>query len=135
MAYQIYDSEKYLGFQSTNKNLEDLFKESFHALMKIICGQITIIETETQEIKITGTGIEDLFAKFYTHVLSDLTDHSLLYSKIKKFQFSKDFHELSVTVSGDKSEHYNFTNDIKKLDNVSISSDISGWTLDAKFNI
>jgi len=115
MPYKFIEHTADVQFQATGDTLEEAFKESLNALKETVCGNITILEQETKELKIQGTDLVNLLQKFLEEFLFLLDSEDFLVSQIKNISINQETNELTVTISGDKAENYNFTNDVKAV--------------------
>lgn len=115
MTYHFLDHTADVKFAVEAEKLEDAFIESSKALREAICGNITILEQETKKIEIQGTNLENLLYKFLEEFLVLLDSEDFLLSTISSLTIDKETFKLTATLTGDKADHYKFTNDVKAV--------------------
>jgi len=115
MAYHFLDHTADVKFVAEADTLENVFIESAKALQESICGKITILEQQTKEIHVEGTGLENLLYKFLEEFLVLLDSEDFLLSNVKTIEIDQNSFKLKATISGDKTENYKFTNDVKAI--------------------
>lgn len=115
MAYHFLDHTADVKFVAEADTLENVFIESAKALQESICGKIIILEQQTKEIQVEGTGLENLLYKFLEEFLVLLDSEDFLLSNIKTIEIDQNSFKLKATISGDKTENYKFTNDVKAV--------------------
>jgi SHS2 domain-containing protein len=115
MTYHFLDHTADVKFVAEADTLENAFIESAKALQESICGKITILEQLTKDIQIEGTSLENLLYKFLEEFLVLLDSEDFLFSNIKNIQIDPKLFKLNATITGDKTENYKFTNDVKAV--------------------
>jgi SHS2 domain-containing protein len=101
------------------------------ALKETICGDIGILELEKREIKIEGTDLSNLLYKFLEEFIILLDSEDFMFSKIDPVVIDKEKLTLTATVTGDKGEHYSFTNDVKAVtyNDMTIKEEDGKWII------
>ena len=115
MAYNFLDHTADVKFITEAETMEKAFIESAMALQEAICGKITILEQETKTIEIQGISLENLLYKFLEEFLVLLDSEDFLVSSIKEIEINQETFQLKAIISGDKTENYKFTNDVKAV--------------------
>ena len=115
MSYRFLEHTADVKFQADGKTIEEVFTNSALALKETICGKITVLGQETREIKVEGDNIEGLLYNFLEEFLFLLDSEGFLVSEIKEIKIDKEKFKLTAVVSGDKADHYKFTNDVKAV--------------------
>ncbi|MBU2562112.1 MAG: archease [Nanoarchaeota archaeon] len=104
-----------IKFQSFGKSLEEVFKNSALALKEIISGKIKIKDSQTKKIEIQGRDIQSLLYNFLEEFLYLLDAENFLFNNVKEIKINSKKFKLTATLTGDSSEKYKFTNDIKAI--------------------
>ncbi len=115
MTYHFLDHTADVKFSAEADTLENTFVESAKALKEAICGNIIILEQETKTIEIQGTNLENLLYKFLEEFLIFFDSEDFLLSNIPAITIDKETFKLTATITGDKGDHYKFTNDVKAI--------------------
>jgi SHS2 domain-containing protein len=115
MTYHFLDHTADVKFSAEADTLENAFIESAKALKEAICGNIIILEQETKTLEVQGTNLESLMYKFLEEFLVLLDSEDFLLSNIQTIQIDQTNFKLTTTVTGDKADHYKFTNDVKAI--------------------
>lgn len=115
MTYHFLDHTADVKFAAEAETLEDTFIESSKALSEAICGNITILEQETKNLEVQGTNLENLLYKFLEEFLVLLDSEDFLLSTVTSLTIDKETFKLTATITGDKADHYKFTNDVKAV--------------------
>jgi SHS2 domain-containing protein len=115
MAYNFLEHTADVKFQAEAENLEEAFKESASALKETICGDINILELVKKELKIEGTDLQNLLYKFLEEFIVLLDSEDFMFAKVETIKIDKEKFTLEATITGDKGEHYSFTNDVKAV--------------------
>ena len=115
MSYHFLDHTADVKFVAEADTLENVFVESAKALQESICGKITILEQETKTFEMQGDNLENLLYKFLEEFLVLLDSQDFLFSKITKLSIDPKSFKLNATITGDKTENYKFTNDVKAV--------------------
>lgn len=101
-----------IKFQAFGKNLEKTFENSALALKEIMFGKIKVKEKIRKKFQIQGKDNLSLLYKFLEEFLFLLDAENFIFEKVKvKIKKNK----LEAEISGDKSENYKFTNDVKAI--------------------
>jgi SHS2 domain-containing protein len=115
MAYNFLEHTADVKFKAEAETLEEAFKESARALKETICGDINILELEKKELKIEGTDLQNLLYKFLEEFIALLDSEDFMFSKIEELKIDQEKFTLEAKITGDKAEHYSFTNDVKAI--------------------
>lgn len=115
MNYKFLSHTADVKFQATGNTLEELFSEAFLALMETVSGKITILNQTKKTISIKGDDLGNLMYKFLEEFLFMLDSEDFLAAKIESITINEKELSLVAEISGDKGEHYNFTNDVKAI--------------------
>jgi SHS2 domain-containing protein len=115
MTYHFLDHTADVKFSAEADTLENVFVESANALKEAICGNITILEQETKTIEVQGTNLESLIYKFLEEFLVLLDSEDFLLSNITSLELDQQTFKITATITGDKADHYKFTNDVKAV--------------------
>jgi len=99
MPYKFIEHTADVQFQATGDTLEEAFKESLNALKETVCGNITILEQETKELKIQGTDLVNLLQKFLEEFLFLLDSEDFLVSQIKNISINHFRFSISSLIS------------------------------------
>jgi SHS2 domain-containing protein len=129
MTYTFLEHTADVKFQAESENLEGAFIESAYAMKETICGEINVLDLEKKEIELKGTDLENLLYKFLEEFLVLLDSEGFLLSKIEEIKINKENFSLNAKISGDKAEHYRFTNDVKAVtyNEMSVKQTDKGW--------
>jgi len=115
MEYKFLEHTADVKFQAFGNTLEEAFVSSFYALKETICGKISVSKDIRKELVIEGTDISNLLYKFLEEFLFLLDSENFLASEIERIELDEKENKLKITVLGDKSENYSFTNDVKAV--------------------
>lgn len=115
MTYNFLEHTADVKFVAEAETIEKLFIEASMALKESICGKIIILSQYMKNIEIRGDNLENLLYKFLEEFLFLLDSEDFLISEMKEIEIDKENFVLKATISGDKSEHYKFTNDVKAI--------------------
>jgi len=115
MVYHFSEHTADVKFNTEAITIEEAFVDSAMALQEAICGKITILEQETKTFEIQGTNLENLLYKFLEEFLVLLDSEDFLFSKVSNLGLDQQTFKLTATVTGDKVDHYKFTNDVKAV--------------------
>ena len=131
MVHRFLEHTADVKFQVEADSLEEAFKESALALKETICGDINILELEKREIKIEGTDLSNLLYKFLEEFLVLLDSEDFMFSKIESIKIDKEKFTIIASITGDKGEHYSFTNDVKAVtyNDMTVKEDNGKWTI------
>lgn len=115
MVYNFLEHTADVKFVAEADTLENTFIDSAMALQEAICGKITILEQETKNLEVQGTNLENLLYKFLEEFIVLLDSEDFLFSNISSLTIDKETFKLTATITGDKGDHYKFTNDVKAI--------------------
>jgi len=115
MTYHFLEHTADVKFSAEAETLEEVFVSSAMALKEAICGKITILKQETKTFEIQGTNLENLLYKFLEEFLVIFDSEDYLVSNIKDIKIDITNFKLTATITGDKGDHYKFTNDVKAV--------------------
>lgn len=115
MVYNFLDHTADVKFIAEAETIENVFIDSAKALQEAICGKITILEQETKVIEIQGTNLENLLYKFLEEFLIIFDSEDFLLSNVSNLEIDQQNFKIKATITGDKGEHYKFTNDVKAI--------------------
>ncbi len=115
MVYHFLEHTADVKFIAEADTIENTFVDSAKALQEAICGKITILEQETKTLEIQGTNLENLLYKFLEEFLVLLDSEDFLLSEIPSLKIDNENFKLTATITGDKGDHYKFTNDVKAV--------------------
>ena len=115
MTYTFLEHTADVKFKAEAKTLEEAFILSAEALNETIYGKIKILEQEEKTIEIEGKDLEGLLYNFLEEFLFLLDSEDFLVSKVKEIKIDQEKFKLHAKLLGDKSEKYNFTNDVKAI--------------------
>lgn len=115
MTYHFLEHTADVKFSAEAPSLEEVFTSSAMALKEAICGKITILEQETKTLEIQGTNLENLLYKFLEEFLVIFDSEDYLISNVKDIKIDTTTFKLTATITGDKADHYKFTNDVKAV--------------------
>ena len=115
MVYRFLEHTADIKFVAEGKTLEEAFVASAEALKDSICGQIVVMEQQTKKLEVEGNNLENLLYNFLEEFLVLFDSEDFLLSKISDIKIDQEKFKLTATVSGDKTENYKFTNDVKAV--------------------
>ncbi len=115
MVYNFLDHTADVKFHVESETLEEAFKDSVKALKETSHGNINILNLEKKDIKIEGTDIINLFYKFLEEFIFLLDSENFLVSEINEIKIDQENFLIHAKISGDKADHYSFTNDVKAI--------------------
>jgi len=118
MPYRFLEHTADVKFLAEGKTIEEAFLSAFSALNETIKGKIKVKNRIKKKISVSGTDLENLLYKFLEEFLFLLDSQGFLAGKIEKIKINekseKNF-ELKAEISGDKSDNYKFTNNVKAI--------------------
>ena len=115
MTYTFLEHTADVKFLAEANSLEEVFIESANALKESICGKIIVLEQIKKEIEIKGSNIESLLYNFLEEFIVLLETEDFLISKIESLSIDRKHFIIKTTISGDKTDNYKFTNDVKAI--------------------
>ena len=115
MTYTFLEHTADVKFIAEGETLEDAFKESVMALKEAICGDIPVLEQITKEVIVQGTNMESLLYNFLEEFIVLLDSEDFLVSQVTKIEINQKDFSIKATITGDKTDNYKFTNDVKAV--------------------
>lgn len=115
MTYNFLEHTADVKFLAEADSLENVLIESAKALKETICGNIIVLGQETKTIEIVGQNMENLLYSFLEEFLVLLDSEDFLLSEIIEISADKEQFKIKATITGDKTDNYKFTNDVKAI--------------------
>lgn len=137
MAYHFLEHTADVKFRVESDSLEEAFKDSAQALKETICGNINILELEKKEINLEGTDLPNLLYKFLEEFIFLLDSENFLVSKIEELIINLENFTLKAKITGDKADHYSFTNDVKAVtyNEMIVKQENSKWIIETLLDV
>jgi len=115
MSYKFLSHTADLKVLVKEKNINNAFSNSVLALKETICGKIKIKPKIKKKISVKGEDLGSLFYNFLEEFLFLLDAKGFILSKIEMLKIDEKNFKISAEVSGDKTENYKFSNNVKAI--------------------
>jgi SHS2 domain-containing protein len=118
MAYKFIPHTADIKIHVEAPTIEKAFTDSALALQESILGQkLKIKQTKEKLIKIKGHDLERLLYEFMEEFIYLIETKNFILSKVNKIEIENRNGkiELNATISGDNSENYKFSNNVKAI--------------------
>jgi len=117
MKFKFLEHTADMKFQGFGKTLEEAFENAALALQEVITKGIKIKPIIKKTIKVEGKDKEALLYNFLEEFLFLLDAEDFLLSKFEnlKIKEKSGIYQLEASVTGDKANNYEFTNNVKAI--------------------